>query len=70
MYDVRHQRSHQLREKYEVYQHQLIDSFENVIEDFFLYLRESGRYPYPSLRCVKNKEAFETWLQNTFRNYL
>ena len=71
MYYLLHQRlEHQLRERFEVYQHQLLDDFEDITEDFFLYFRESGRYPYQSLHRIKNKDAFETWLLNTFRNYL
>lgn len=71
MYYLLHQRfNHQLRERYDLYHRQLFDDFEDVIEDFFLYLRESGRYPYQTLRRIKNKDAFETWLLNTFRNYL
>ena len=71
MYYLLHQRlEHQLRERYEAYHRQLYDDFEDVIEDFFLYLRESGRYPYQALRRIKNKDAFETWVLNTFRNYL
>jgi 3-methyladenine DNA glycosylase AlkD len=66
-----HQRlNHQLRERYNAYHHLLYDDFEDAVEDFFLYLRESGRYPYQALRRIKNKEAFETWMLNTFRNYL
>ena len=42
----------------------------DIIEDFFLYLRESGHCPYQSLRRIKRKDTFETWLLNTFRNYL
>ena len=71
MYYLLHQRlSHQLRERYEAYLHQLYDDFEDVVEDFFLYLRESGRYPYQALRHIKNNDAFEKWLLTTFRNYL
>ena len=75
MYYLLHQRlNHLLHERYEVYQHQLLDDFEDIIEDFFLYLREDGigqdRQPYQTLRRIKKKEAFETWLLNTFRNYL
>ena len=40
------------------------------MEDFFLYLRESGRYPYQALRRIKNNDAFEKWLLTAFRNYL
>jgi len=71
MYYLLHNRiNHQLQERYKAYQHHLYDSFEDIIDDFFLYLRESGRYPYESLKHIKNKESFESWLLNTFRNYL
>ncbi len=73
MYYLLHQRlSHQLRERYDVYQHQLYDDFEDVVEDFFLYLREGkgNRFPYQALKRITNKDAFEKWLITTFRNYL
>lgn len=71
MYYMLHQRlSYQLRERYDAYQQHLYDDYEDVIEDFFLYLREGRRHPYQALQRIKNKEAFETWLLNTFRNYL
>ena len=75
MYYLLHQRlTHQLRERYEVCQQQLNDAFEDVLEDFFLYLREGengmNRLPYQSLRRIKKKDSFETWLLSTFRNYL
>ena len=73
MYYLLHQRlNHQLRERYEVYHLHLYDDFEDVVEDFFLYLREGkgNRFPYQSLKRIKNKESFETWVLNTFRNYL
>ena len=73
MYYLLHQRlEHQLRERFEVYHRQLLDDFEDIIEDFFLYLRDGreNSFPYQSLRRIKNKEAFEKWLLTTFRNYL
>ena len=71
MYYLLHNRfNHQLQERYDAYQHHLYDNFEDIIDDFFLYLRESGRNPYQSLQRIKKKEAFETWLLNTFRNYI
>ena len=71
MYYLLHDRlNHQLYERYETYRHQLYDDFEDIIEDFFLYLHEHGRSPYQSLKNIKNHDAFETWLLNTFRNYL
>ena len=75
MYYLLHQRlESQLRERYEVCRNQLMDDFEDVVEDFFLYLREGktgwSKTPYLSLRRIRKKESFETWLLNTFRNYL
>ncbi len=75
MYYLLHQRlERQLRGRFEVYQHQLLDDFEDVVEDFFLYLREGksgwSKTPYQSLRRIRKKESFESWMLNTFRNYL
>ena len=71
MYFLLHDRlSHQLRSRYEAYSHNLYDDYEDVIDDFFLYLRERGRSPYQPLQRIKKKESFESWLLNTFRNYL
>ena len=75
MYCLLHQRlSRQLRQRFEDYQHQLLDSFDDVIEDFFLYLREGNegenQSPYVVLRSVNKKDSFESWILNTFRNYL
>ena len=71
MYYLLHDRlKHSLYERYEAYNNHLCDDYEDVIDDFFLYLRECGRYPYEPLKRIKKKESFETWLLNTFRNYL
>lgn len=46
MYYLLHERlGRQLRGRFEVYQHQLLDEYEDVVEDFFLYLREGGTHP-------------------------
>lgn len=75
VYYLLHERLNKLlRKKFEVYENQLLDDFEDVLEDFFLYLREGknrrNRTPYPSLHRIRKKESFETWLVSTFRNYL
>ena len=71
MYYLLHDRlKHPLHERYEAYNNLLCDDYEDIIDDFFLYLRECGRYPYEPLKRIKKKESFETWLLNTFRNYL
>ena len=74
LYLLHHRLDRQLREIYETYHRQLFDSFEDIIDDFFLYLREgkdgTNRLPYQSLQNIKNSDALETWLLKTFRNYL
>ena len=64
----------QLKRKFEVYESQLLEGFEDVLEDFFLYLREGkegrNRTPYQSLQRIRKREAFEAWMVSTFRNYL
>lgn len=75
MYYLLHQRLNgQLRRDYEVMQHQLIDDFDDVLDDFFLYLRNGKngdeRVLYPSLRRIRKRESFQSWMLRTFRNYL
>ena len=75
MYYLLHERlNKQLKGKFEVYQHQLMDDFEDVVEDFFLYLREGkdgrSRTPYQSIHRIQKKESFDSWMISTFRNYL
>lgn len=62
-----------LKEKCRTHEHLFFEEFEDVVDDFFLYLREGNgrtREVYYSLRSIVNKEAFEGWLVSTFRNYL
>lgn len=63
-----------LSKKFDVYESQLLDGFEDVLEDFFLYLREGrdgrSRTPYSSLHRIRKREAFEAWVASTFRNFL
>lgn len=73
MYFLLHQRLvGLLGSRFAPFQHRIHDSFDDVLTDFFLYLRGDGRHPetYHSLRTIRNKDSFEVWLLNTFRNYL
>ena len=75
MYDLLHNRlSKQLKRKFEIVERQLLDDFEDIVDDFFLYLRDGNddpnSVPYQSLYRIKNPEAFEAFIVNTFRNYL
>ena len=73
-YLLRQRLNRQLNDLYKVFYRQLLDGFEDIIEDFFLYLREGNNgqnhTPYQSFQRIKNLDSFETWLLNTFRNYL
>ena len=73
-YLLHHRLDRQLREIYTSYHHHLLDAFEDIVEDFFLYLREGGKglkhFPYQSVQSIKNKDSFEAWLLKTFRNYI
>ena len=75
MYYLLHKRLKEpLSKKFEVYENLLLDGFEDVVEDFFLYLREGkdgrSRTPYQSIHRIQKKESFESWVLSTFRNYL
>lgn len=71
MYHLLQQRLYQqLRRRYEIFRHQLSDDFDDILNDYFFYLRDGEPHPYPSLRRIQNREAFAEWLLRTFRNYL
>ena len=71
MYHLLHQRFYlPLKKRYEVFQQQLSDDFEDILADFFFHLRDGSPHPYPSVHRIKNREAFPAWLLHTFRNYL
>lgn len=71
---LHHHLNHQLRQRYEVYHHQLFDDFEDIVDDFFFYLRDGkegdNQQTYQSLQSIEKRESFEAWILNTFRNYL
>lgn len=73
-YLLRQRLKHQLIKRFEVVHNKLSDSYDDVIDDFFLYLRDgkdgTNKITYQSLMRIKNRETFSTWLINTFRNYL
>ena len=59
-----------LYQRYKAYSQHLYDDYDDIVEDFYIYVRESGHTPYQALRRIKKKEAFESWILRTFRNYL
>lgn len=64
----------QLKEVYAVYENRCRDGYEDVLSDFFLYLREGAHAdnnePYQSLFGLQHPEALASWMQSTFRHYL
>ena len=75
MYDLLHNRlTKQLKRKFKIVDNQLLDNFDDIVNDFFLYLRDgkdgTNSVPYQSLYRIKNPEAFSAFIINTFRNYL
>ena len=73
-YLLRQRLSSRLKDRFVVFENRLLDDFDDVVEDFFLYLREGKEgkthEPYQSVRCIRKKESFEAWMVSTFRNYL
>ena len=75
IYDLLHtDLNRQLKKKFDIVEHQLLEGFDDVIDDFFLYLRDgkdaTNNIPYQAVYNIKNPEAFDKWILNTFRNYL
>ena len=75
IYRLLHQKLNwRLQRCYEVYQNHLTDEFDDIVDDFFLYLRDgrngTDSEPYQSLRRIRNMEALGAWMIKTFRNYL
>ena len=75
MYYLLHQRLHgQLWRHFDSYRTHLNDDFDDMLDDFFLYLREGkdgkNTTPYQSLQSIRIKDSFEAWLLSTFRNYV
>lgn len=59
---------------YQRFNLKLEDLFEDVLSNFYLYLRNGSLFregeTYPSLRRLRDKSKFRAWLCITFRNYL
>ena len=75
MYWLLHERlKPQLREKFDAFREEILDDYEDVVEDFFLYLREGkdgdNNQPFKILFGVQHRDVFVAWIRSTFRNYL
>ena len=60
--------------RYNQYRNRLADPFEDLQDDFFLYLREGRQgmdnMPYRMFHSIQNRDSFESWLLSTWRNFL
>lgn len=78
MYDLlKNHLNKKLKRKFEVVENQLFDEFDDMVDDFFLYLRDgtdrtnmTNRIKYESIGRIKKPEALSAFIINTFRNYL
>ena len=60
-----------LKSKHNVHNTIPWENFDDEINDFFLYLRESkSSKPFQILSTIKNSDTFDAWIVNTFRNFL
>lgn len=63
-----------LRSVYDYHGFGLTDSYDDTIEDFYLYLYEGGsgcgRKPFAMLESIQRKDAFFGWILCTYRNFL
>ena len=59
---------------YRKYAQLLVDQFDDLVCNFFIYLRDGGKEkngtPYAMLRTIKNSSSFKWWLMGTFKIYL
>lgn len=72
-YLLRDRLYNRLEEKYNSVNGFQIVEFADVLDDFFLYLREgkgNTKRPYSILHTIRRKDAFESWIISTFRNFL
>lgn len=59
-----------LRRKFAPFEEAFFEGFEDVLMDYFLYLRGEDAEPYGKLRSIRNPASFDAWLVVTFRNFL
>lgn len=65
---------HSLRQVFLTYEERLDDTLDDLLDDFFLYLHEGNQEtnsePYQMLQNIRVKDAFDSWMISTWRNFL
>ena len=59
-----------LKAVHELHGFGLSDDFEDTLDDFFLYLYDSGYQPFAIVRNIQNKRTFFGWTVSTYRHFL
>lgn len=59
-----------LERRFRPYSQQVSYTFDDTLQDFFLYLRGDAKDPYAVLRTINDESAFDAWILSTFRNYM
>lgn len=59
-----------LERRFRPFAQQVPFSFEDALQDYFLYLRGDGREAYSVFKSVKDSSSADAWMLSTFRNFL
>lgn len=59
-----------LRRRFRPYAQQVSFTLDDVLQDYFLYLRGDIKAPYAVFQTINDVSAFDAWILATFRNYV
>ena len=59
-----------LERRFRPYARRVSFTFEDALQDFFLYIRGDARAPYAVFQNIKDDSAFDAWILSSFRNYV
>lgn len=59
-----------LRRRFRPYAQQVSFTLDDVLQDYFLYLRGDIKAPYAVFQTINDISAFDAWILATFRNYV
>lgn len=59
-----------LERRFRPYARRASFTFEDALQDFFLYIRGDARAPYAVFQNIKDDSAFDAWILSSFRNYV
>lgn len=59
-----------LKRRFRPYERRVPFTFDDALQEYFLYLRGDPRAPYSMLRGVTDPSAAGSWMLSTFRNFV